>query len=90
VTSRSQKVSASKTYRITGIHCGGCAASTGTHCQGCSENLETVLSGLQGVHRVRVNLPGRRATIEYDPALFDEAKATQAVAKACFRMDTWN
>jgi Cu+-exporting ATPase len=61
------------TLRITGMHCASCAANT-----------ESALKGLSGVAKANVNIATEKATVEFDPAVVDDAKLKKAVEDAGF------
>lgn len=64
-----------KTYRITGMHCAGCAA-----------NVEKVLSRREGVTSASVNFAASTATIDYNPELVTAQQLREAVENAGFDM----
>ena len=40
----------------------------GMACAACAANIEKKLSSLKGVKKAAINLPGRTALVEYEPA----------------------
>jgi copper chaperone len=57
--------------KVNGMSCGGCAA-----------NVEKALKGVSGVNKASVDLKGKKATVEYDPAQTDGSALVQAVKQA--------
>jgi len=55
---------------------------SGMHCASCAGTVEEKLSGLPGVHRVRVNLADDSASVEFDPRRLEAEEIYQAVQDA--------
>lgn len=70
-----QNKTVKKTYRVTGMHCAGCAA-----------NIEKVLSRREGVVSAAVNFAASTVLIEYDPVTVSPEQLRQVVEGAGFDM----
>lgn len=65
------------TLRITGMRCASCAASA-----------EKALRGLEGVQQASVNIATEKASVEYDPAVVNEAALIKVIENAGFGVET--
>lgn len=66
-----------KTYRVSGMHCAGCAA-----------NIEKVLSRREGVAGAEVNFAASTVTVEYDPGVVSAGQLRETVDGAGFELHT--
>jgi copper ion binding protein len=64
-------MTATKTLKVIGMSCGGCAG-----------NVEKALKGVSGVTKATVNLKAGSAQVEYDPDRVTENDLTKAVKNA--------
>jgi copper chaperone CopZ len=64
-------MTATKTLKVIGMSCGGCAG-----------NVEKALKGVSGVTKATVNLKAGNAQVEYDPERATETDLTKAVKNA--------
>jgi P-type Cu+ transporter len=55
---------------------------TGMSCSGCSANVEKALKSVKGVSAAKVDLAGKKASVDYDPAVTNESEMAKAVKKA--------
>ena len=63
---------------------------SGTNCGGCREIVDKLLKDFPGIISARVMIPARRAVIEFDPAVFDEAAMVKAVTDVGVDIDYWD
>jgi len=59
----------------------------GMSCASCVRRVETVLSGMDGVHRADINFATEKATVQYDPSLVSVADLQQAVREAGYQVE---
>jgi copper chaperone len=50
-------------------------------CEHCARTVTSALTPLAGVERVAVDIPGKRVTVDYDPAKVDVARMSEALAE---------
>ena len=58
----------------------------GMTCASCARTIEVALSKAEGVASVRVNFAAEKVAIDFDPQLFDEAKAREVIEVAGYRV----
>jgi len=51
----------------------------GMHCKSCAERIETKLSRLKGIEKVKVSLPNEEASVRYDPKQISVATMEEEV-----------
>jgi len=51
----------------------------GMHCRSCAERIETKLSRLKGIEKVKVSLPNEEASVRYDPKQISVAAMEEEV-----------
>ena len=64
-------MTATKTLKVIGMSCGGCAG-----------NVERALRGVSGVTKATVNLKAGSAQVEYDPEKVTDIDLAKAVKNA--------
>lgn len=63
-------------------------AISGMTCANCAQTIEKVVSKLAGVQKIAVNLPLKKALIEYDPEQISETNLIQAIQHAGYGAET--
>lgn len=60
-------------------------AVSGMTCGNCARTVERKLSSTPGVSRVEVDLPGARATVEFDPERTSTAQLAAAIEQLGYK-----
>ncbi len=59
----------------------------GFHCAGCTDNLETALTNLEGVIRVKANFHDSRVEVRFDPDRASETDIRNQITASGFQAD---
>jgi copper chaperone len=65
----------SVTFKVEGMHCGGCA-----------ETIQTLLERHAGVRKASASFDKREAQVLYEPRIVSEEQLAAAIDKAGFRV----
>lgn len=64
-----------RTFRVTGMHCGGCA-----------ERLQTVLGRLEGVRQAQASYPSGELRVAFEPSHVTEPVIRERIEQAGFQV----